>query len=338
MANQTKQYPKDGLVIISMLKDLGIVNYEPRVINQLLEFATRYVTCVLDDAKAFANHSKKKTIDLDDVKLAIGMQTEKVFTTPPPRDLLLEVARSKNSIPLPSVKPHCGIRLPPDRYCFSACNFRLKSASKKMSDKIKYSISNSGGVNQLSSNLNNGPPLKMAKTSGNVTSSGNTGGVPVVKRPTSNNVARSQAITAVAKPLIKLTTNSSMSASQQQVQAKARIQVTPGGNGTEISTSSGTIQQQTQSQQIQQQLQSQQTAHHVEIKVEPSDSNSSTTVLSANDQLAGIKRKREEEFGGLENHWRRLVIAVPQSSSDTYKVNRGKSVPWNRSYHNINPQ
>lgn len=40
MANQTKQCPKDGLVIISMLKELGISNYEPRVVNQLLEFAT----------------------------------------------------------------------------------------------------------------------------------------------------------------------------------------------------------------------------------------------------------------------------------------------------------
>uniref|UniRef100_T1HLJ8 Transcription initiation factor TFIID subunit 9 n=2 Tax=Rhodnius prolixus TaxID=13249 RepID=T1HLJ8_RHOPR len=136
MANQTKQCPKDGLVIISMLKELGISNYEPRVVNQLLEFATRYVSCVLDDARAFANHSKKKTIDVDDIKLAVGMQMEKVFTTPPPRDLLLEVARSKNSVPLPIVKPHCGIRLPPDRHCFSACNYKLKTNTKKGPEKV----------------------------------------------------------------------------------------------------------------------------------------------------------------------------------------------------------
>ncbi len=43
---------------------------------------------VLDDAKAYANHAKKKTIDLDDVKLAVSMQMEQSFTTPPPREVL----------------------------------------------------------------------------------------------------------------------------------------------------------------------------------------------------------------------------------------------------------
>ena len=33
--------PKDGQVMISMLKDMGITIYEPRVINQMLEFSYR---------------------------------------------------------------------------------------------------------------------------------------------------------------------------------------------------------------------------------------------------------------------------------------------------------
>lgn len=37
-AAQQKQMPKDALVISSILKELGINEYEPRVINQLLEF------------------------------------------------------------------------------------------------------------------------------------------------------------------------------------------------------------------------------------------------------------------------------------------------------------
>ena len=40
------------------------------------------------------------------------------------------LAASKNDTPLPTVKPHCGIRLPPDRYCLSACNYKLKSIKK----------------------------------------------------------------------------------------------------------------------------------------------------------------------------------------------------------------
>ena len=47
-----------------------------------------YVTTVLDDAEAYANHAKKKSIDLDDVKLAVSMQMEQSFTTPPPREVI----------------------------------------------------------------------------------------------------------------------------------------------------------------------------------------------------------------------------------------------------------
>lgn len=46
-----------------------------------------YVTCILDDAKVYANHAKKKVIELDDVKLACQMTLEKAFTAPPPREV-----------------------------------------------------------------------------------------------------------------------------------------------------------------------------------------------------------------------------------------------------------
>lgn len=36
--NSVKHIPKDAQVIMSILKELGISEYEPRVINQLLEF------------------------------------------------------------------------------------------------------------------------------------------------------------------------------------------------------------------------------------------------------------------------------------------------------------
>lgn len=114
-SSQTKHVPKDAQVIMSIMKEVGITEYEPRVVNQLLEFTYRYVTSILDDARVFANHSKKKAIDLDDVRLAVQIQVDKSFTSPPPREVLLEVARVKNVTPLPLIKPHCGLRLPPDR-------------------------------------------------------------------------------------------------------------------------------------------------------------------------------------------------------------------------------
>lgn len=39
--NPVKHIPKDAQVIMSILKELGISEYEPRVINQLLEFTYR---------------------------------------------------------------------------------------------------------------------------------------------------------------------------------------------------------------------------------------------------------------------------------------------------------
>lgn len=39
ISTQVKHVPKDAQVIMSILKDLGIQEYEPRVINQLLEFS-----------------------------------------------------------------------------------------------------------------------------------------------------------------------------------------------------------------------------------------------------------------------------------------------------------
>lgn len=46
-----KTMPKDGRVMVSILKDMGIMDFEPRVVNQLLEFSYRYISTILDDSK-----------------------------------------------------------------------------------------------------------------------------------------------------------------------------------------------------------------------------------------------------------------------------------------------
>lgn len=118
--------------MMQILKDMGITEYEPRVINQMLEFTYRYVTTIIEDAKIYSTHAKKSTVDADDIKLAIQCRMDQSFTSPPPRDFLLEVARQKNQTPLPLIKPYTGPRLPPDRYCLTAPNYRLKSVPKKV--------------------------------------------------------------------------------------------------------------------------------------------------------------------------------------------------------------
>ncbi|KAF0303150.1 Transcription initiation factor TFIID subunit 9 [Amphibalanus amphitrite] len=118
--------PKDAAVMAAILKEAGVTSYDQRVINQMLEFTYKYVTNILEDARVYCAHAKKKNIDLDDVKLAVQMQLDQNYTTPPPRDLLADIARTRNSTPLPLIKPQCGLRLPPDRYCLLATNYKLK--------------------------------------------------------------------------------------------------------------------------------------------------------------------------------------------------------------------
>ncbi|KAK4337006.1 hypothetical protein RND71_044104 [Anisodus tanguticus] len=92
-----------------------------------------------DDAQIFSQYAKKKSIDADDVKLAIQLQVEKTYTDPPPRSLLLDIARNKNSQCLPLIKSNTGTRLPPDRYSLISCNYRLKPDNRQRSSPSQNS-------------------------------------------------------------------------------------------------------------------------------------------------------------------------------------------------------
>ncbi|XP_031830444.1 TBP-associated factor 9 [Nomia melanderi] len=210
--SHVKHIPKDAQVIMSIMKDMGITDYEPKVINQLLEFTYRYVTCILDDSRIYANHAKKKFIDLDDVRLAVKMQLERTFTNPPPRDVLLDVARAKNNIPLPFVKPSNGLRLPPDRYCLNATNYKLKNATKKVVGKPLHSL--------VGNNIQGGQ--SKIKVEGNKT------GLSIVKRPgTLATVARTQTI-SIPKPVLKFSTATTGPATVKAQVSKPKIQITSG--------------------------------------------------------------------------------------------------------------
>lgn len=154
------------------------------------------MTCILDDAKIYTNHAKKKIIDLDDVKLASQLVLDKSFTSPPPRDVLLELARGRNIAPLPLIKSHCGLRLPPDRYCLVAANYKLKAAAqpKKM---IKSALDK-----QL---IDSKPTIKtQIKTTATP--------MPTIKRQTLTTIPKTQTVT-IPKPVFKFTTTTAASSS-----------------------------------------------------------------------------------------------------------------------------
>lgn len=46
-----------------------------------------YVTTIIEDAKIYATHAKKSSVDADDIRLAIQCRMDQSFTSPPPRDV-----------------------------------------------------------------------------------------------------------------------------------------------------------------------------------------------------------------------------------------------------------
>jgi len=147
----------------------------------MLSCIAGYVTCILDDAKVYANHARKKTIDLDDVRLATEVTLDKSFTGPLERHVLAKVADVRNSMPLPPIKPHCGLRLPPDRYCLTGVNYKLRATNqpKKMTKSAVEGRPLKTVVKPVSSA--NGP-----------------------KRP--HSVVAKQQVVTIPKPVIKFTT------------------------------------------------------------------------------------------------------------------------------------
>ncbi|EJW83910.1 hypothetical protein WUBG_05181 [Wuchereria bancrofti] len=118
--------PHDAQVMEAILKEMGITDYEPRVISQMLEFAYRYTAEILEDARSISEHAGKKQIDESDVQFAIDnagfWKSER-----PSRQLLVEFAEQKNAVPLPAIRQNYGLRLPNDRFCLIQPNVGWKS-------------------------------------------------------------------------------------------------------------------------------------------------------------------------------------------------------------------
>lgn len=126
--------PRDAKVMAQLLKSMGVEEYQPRVLNQLLEFMYRYVSEVLHDGLMYAEHAGRSELAIEDVQLAVQARVNSSFTQPPPRELLLELAKEKNSNPLPNFPSRLGVLLPPDEHCLTQPTYQIepRQAAKRM--------------------------------------------------------------------------------------------------------------------------------------------------------------------------------------------------------------
>lgn len=58
------------------------------------------------------------------------------------------MARSRNTTPLPLIKTHCGLRLPPERHCLLSANYKLRAAEILPKRLTKSALDRSSGKNK----------------------------------------------------------------------------------------------------------------------------------------------------------------------------------------------
>lgn len=119
---------------------MGVHAYTERVPLQLLDFAYRYTNGILSDALSYegpqpANAGKKAAakadeegISLNALRTAIHARAQQQFSSVLPKEFMSEIASERNRVALPRVEREWGLRLPPERYCFTGVGWNLKEA------------------------------------------------------------------------------------------------------------------------------------------------------------------------------------------------------------------
>jgi Transcription initiation factor TFIID, subunit TAF9 (also component of histone acetyltransferase SAGA) len=140
-----------------LLASLGVTAYQDRVPLQLLDFAYRYTSNVLQDAVHLATEgyasavegttggkgsssAEVNSVSLPALRLSIASRLHYQFQTGLPKEFLMDVASERNRIALPGVSrgfdaaaaPNgaapgsanqsvmmAGMRLPPERFCLT---------------------------------------------------------------------------------------------------------------------------------------------------------------------------------------------------------------------------
>lgn len=136
---------------------MGVHAYTERVPLQLLDFAYRYTSGVLSDALAYEPPSQvtsggKKAANKDDdgvslnaLRTAVGARAAQQFSPALPKEFMMEVAAERNRIALPRVEREYGMRLPPERYCFTGVGWDVKDSWEEEVDVDDVDMAAGGG-------------------------------------------------------------------------------------------------------------------------------------------------------------------------------------------------
>ena len=136
----TSKRPRDARLIHLILTNQGVTNYQERVPLQLLDFAYRYTSGVLQDALHLSAESygggsgggrgtsnqDLSTVDMKALRLSLASRLTYQYQPSLPKDFLLELAAERNKVALPPIRADWGLRLPPEKYCLTGVGWGLK--------------------------------------------------------------------------------------------------------------------------------------------------------------------------------------------------------------------
>lgn len=75
---QEVQYSDEDLPFVDILSSMGIGEFDAMVPVALNEYASRFATELLNDARSYASHAQRKDIVADDIKLALKLSDARV--------------------------------------------------------------------------------------------------------------------------------------------------------------------------------------------------------------------------------------------------------------------
>ncbi|KAF2661981.1 TFIID-31kDa-domain-containing protein [Lophiostoma macrostomum CBS 122681] len=149
--------PRDARLMHMCLAKMGVHAYTERVPLQLMDFAYRYTQGILSDAIAYepptqtASTSKKANKDDEGVSMnalrtAVAARAAQQFNAVLPKEFMTDIATERNRQALPKVEREFGVRLPPERYCFTGVGWGMKEAWE---DEVEEEVEMEGGAVRL---------------------------------------------------------------------------------------------------------------------------------------------------------------------------------------------
>ncbi|KAF7671057.1 transcription initiation factor tfiid subunit 9 [Alternaria burnsii] len=181
----TSKRPRDARLIHLILANMGVHAYTERVPLQLLDFAYRYTSSILSDAISYepplptTSGSKKRAagggaaagegdsgegVSLAALRTAVGARAAGTFQATLGKEFMSEVAQERNRIALPRVEREFGIRLPPERYCFTGVGWGVKGAweddevvDEGVGDEDEMDLDGGGGAGNGGGGFGGGP-------------------------------------------------------------------------------------------------------------------------------------------------------------------------------------